>query len=443
MNHELMTVFLAGMVLMTKNVSAPRPPWWGKLIRLFLAVTFPAAQRVLFDFQVDGQSNYTNTPGTLIVANHKTDFDIVLLAPTIFWSRYGRPPGGRIAFVAAERMFLPGYLSDYILHRPQWLRRLVYPANLSAVLQAIRAYPIGYLRVRKLKAHLRAVRDMVGDVPVGTVLSRPVEEVIPGADPDAPISHVLRFRYHEALDQEWEFSVLAPAIRRKLRTQHVQEIIAALTRFAAVLDAGDPLYLAPEGGLETDGKFDEAKAGLIRLVEMARDPIVLPVNITYDFMTTGKQRVFLTIGEELRGVKEWSRHRLEREIITTVSRLGTITFSQLAAVGLRSLVTRGELVHIGDLKQEILQTALELADDGYRVDTHVLTPGGFTRRWRQFVAYCTHNQLLEFMGPWILYDREALFGTGDNGRPSPWVYAANEFDTIVNAATAALIPEEG
>jgi hypothetical protein len=50
----------------------------------------------------------------------------------------------------------------------------------------------------------------------------------------------------------------------------MQETLENLSRFAAVLDDGDPLYIAPEGGLESDGRFDEAKAGLVRLVRMAR-----------------------------------------------------------------------------------------------------------------------------------------------------------------------------
>lgn len=433
MNNELLTLLLSGIVLATKRVSAPHPPWWGRLIRRFLAVGFPIAQHLLFDLQVDGLANFTNSPGTLIVANHKTDFDIVHLGPTIYWSHRGHGPGGRIAFVAAERMFLPGYLSDYILHRPQWLRHLIYPANLSAVLKAIRAYPIGYLRVRKLKAHLRTVLETEGDLPLSEVLALPVEEVIPSAAPTMPISRVLRFRYSRALDQEWGFSVLAPAIRKKLRARHVQEIIAALARFAAVLDAGDSLYLAPEGGLETDGKFEEAKAGLIRLVELARDPIILPVNLTYDFMTTGKVRTFLTIGKELRGVKEWSRQHLEQEIINTISRLGTVTFSQLAAAGMRKLTAADEIVHANELKQAIIHRALHLYHAGYRVDTRILAPNEFARRWRRFIAYCTRHKLIERTGPWIIGDHDKLFGDAADGRTSPWVYAANELETITSA----------
>jgi hypothetical protein len=200
MSHELLTFLLPEMVLGTKLITAPHPPWWGRMIRRFLVSTFPIAQHILFDLTVTGLDNFTNSKGTLIVVNHKTDFDIILLGPTMY--KAGGKAAKRIAFVAAERMFLPGYISDYILHGPQWLRRLVYPANLSAILKAIRAYPIGYLNSRKLKAHLRTTLEIVGDMPIGEVFSRPIEEVIPGATANTPISRILRFRYHEALDQD-------------------------------------------------------------------------------------------------------------------------------------------------------------------------------------------------------------------------------------------------
>jgi len=434
---EFLALLISGTTLMTKRASAPHPPWWGRLIRHGLSIGFPLAGRIFFDLKVEGVENFKNSPGTLVVANHKTDFDIVLLGPTLYWSHHGRGPGGRIAFVAAERMFQRGYFSDYLLPKPRWLSRLLYPANLSAVLKAIRAYPIGYLRVRKLKAHLWAILETEGDIPIGDALARPVEEIIPGVPPSIPISRLLRFRYHEALDREWGFSILAPTIRRRLRAKHVKEIIASLSRFAAILDEGDALYLAPEGHLETDGRFEEAKAGLIRLVEMARDPVILPVNLTYDFMTTGRARVFLTIGKELHGVKDWPRQRLEREIIQRISRLGTITFSQLAAVSLRALASRGdEIVHAGELKQAIIQRALRLIDSGYRVDLCLLSPKEFKKRWRRFVSYCQRHELLEIEGGWLLYDPAELFGDESPERANAWVYAANEYAEITEETKA-------
>ncbi len=431
---ELISFFMSGLAFTVKNLPAPHPPWWGKLIRYWLALSFPIAGHLLYDLTIVGLENFTNSPGTLIIANHKTDFDIVLLAPAIFWSHRGRGPAGRIAFVAAERMFLPGYLSDYILHRPEWLRRLIYPANLSAVLKAIRAYPIGYLRSRKLKAHLLAALETAGDIPIGAALSKPVNEVIPGAPPDTPISRIFRWKYHTALDSEWEFSVLSPKLRRELRARHIDEIISSLSRFAAVLDEGDAVYLAPEGGLETDGRFDEAKAGLSRLIAMTQDPIVLPVNLTYDFMNVGRQSVFITIGEEMSGMKSLPTRRIEQEVIDAVTRLGTITFSQLAARGMRRLAKSDPLVHAGDLRQEIIREATRLADVGYRVDPNIFNPAVFRRRWDKFVTYCTQKELLRFEGPWILYDRDFLFAEHVAGRVSPWEYAANELHAILFAS---------
>ena len=441
MNHDLLSLIPAVMALGTRIVTAPHPPWWGRMIRKFLVFTFPIAQHILFEPTVTGLSNFTNSKGTLVVANHKTDFDIIILGPTLYRAR--ARAAKRVAFVAAERMFLPGYLSDYILHRPQWLRRLVYPANLSAVLKAIRAYPIGYLKTRKLKAHLRTALEVIGDLPIGEVFSRPIEEVIPGGNANTPISRVLRFRHHEALDREWGFSVFTPEIRHKLRTQHMRETLESLSRFASVLDDGDPLYIAPEGGLEKDGKFNEAKAGLVRIAKMARDPFILPVNITYDFMTTGKQRVFLTVGEELRDVKDWSRINLEQRVINSISRLGTITFSQLAAVAMRALAAREGLIHAGALKQEIVKRALVLAGRGYYVDTKMLDPEEFAKRWRRFIKYCKKNRLLEQIGSWLMCDTGDLFPpSSEDGVASPWTYAVNEFEAIVNPKAEGIAPPE-
>ena len=431
---------LSVVALSTRLVTAPHPPLWGRMIRRFLVSTFPIAQHLLFNLNVIGIEHFTASKGTLVVVNHKTDFDIILLGPTIY--KAGSQAAKRIAFVAAERMFLPGYVSDYILHGPQWLRRLVYPANLSAILKAIRAYPIGYMHVRKLKAHLRTALELIGDLPIGEILAKPIEEVIPGAMANTPISRILHFRNHEALDREWDFSLFAPEIRHKLRREHMQETIEALNRFAAILDEGDPLYIAPEGGLETDGKFDEAKAGLIRLVKMAHDAVILPVNITYDFMTIGKQPAFMTIGQELRGVKSWSRSYLEQAVITSVARLGTVTFSQLAAVGVRKLIENGELIHSVALKQEILREALRLAGRGYHVDMNIFDPKAFGRRWERFVAYCTRNRMIEQTGSWFTCDTRKLFERASDGRVPPWTYAINEFDSIVSATSKDIVQTE-
>jgi len=83
MNYELLGLIPAVMALGTGIVTAPHPPWWGRMIRKFLVFTFPIAEHILFEPTVTGLSNFTNSKGTLVVANHKTDFDIIILGPTL------------------------------------------------------------------------------------------------------------------------------------------------------------------------------------------------------------------------------------------------------------------------------------------------------------------------------------------------------------------------
>ncbi len=155
------------------------------------------------------------------------------------------------------------------------------------------------------------------------------------------------------------------------------------------------------------------------------------MNLTYDFMTTGRERVFLTIGEEMHGVKDWPRQRLEQEIIRRISQLGTVTFSQLAAVSLRELTAPGDaIVHEGELKRAIVQRAMRLVEAGYRVDPLLFSTEEFERRWKRFASYCDRHKLLYFRGRWLLYDGKKLFGDEPTARVSPWVYAANELSTI-------------
>ena len=446
--QTLLELLLSCGGLFARQIPAPRPPWWGRGLRRTLAVVFAAIGRLGFDLQVRGLEQFSNSPGTLIVCNHKTDFDIILLAPTLYWSHRGRGPIGRLAFVAAERMFQQGYFSNYLLPRPRWLSRLLYPVNLSAALQALRTYPIPHARDRKLGAQLADIMELKGNLTLGEIFRGPPEEILPGAPPGAHITEVLGWSYHQALYQEHDYSIFTPHLERKLRAQHFTRILSCLGRFAAILDEGDAVYLAPEGELEIEGNFEEIKAGLARMVQMSRrEMVLLPVNLTYDLMTTGRRRVFLTVGAELRGLQSWSRERLDDQVERAISRLGTVTLGQLASTILQAVASEGESsLAEGFFKEQIQREAARLAfKEGYRVDERLLREEAFERCWQRFCAYCRRRKLLEWQGERISFARAQVLGTAgaDGEEPvSPWVYSANELATIIAAhKKAAAAPE--
>jgi 1-acyl-sn-glycerol-3-phosphate acyltransferase len=403
-----------------------------------LAVAFSLVGHLSFDLQVRGLGNFNNSPSTLIVCNHKTDFDIVLLAPTLYWSHGGRGPIVRLAFVAAERMFQPAYFSQYLLPRPRWLSRLLYPVNISGALQALRAYSIRHAHDRKLGAHLRAILALKGDLPLEAVFREEPQKVLPGVSSDARLSEVLTWVHHEALYMEREFNLFTPHLERELKARHLTEVLSELACFTAILDEGDPVFFAPEGGLSQDGGFGEIKAGLARLVHMSeREVVLLPVNLTYDLMTTGRARAFLTIGEELRGLKSWSRERIETRVERAISQLGTVTLGQLAAAVLQEAASQGQFeLSEEEFKEQVQREAARLAlKENYRVDERLLQAEAFERRWCRFAAYCRRRKLLHWQGDKISFERsQVLDGAGEPGaRVCPWTYSANELCDIIKA----------
>ncbi|HEX7008385.1 MAG TPA: 1-acyl-sn-glycerol-3-phosphate acyltransferase [Phycisphaeraceae bacterium] len=405
------------------------PPAWGRMLRVALARAFWLTGRSLFEVRVRGLEHFTNQPATLLVANHTSDFDTILLLPTLYFAHGGRGPIGRCAFAAGEHLFAPEYLATYVLRRLGRLRGWLYGVSLARILWALRAYPIPRARRRKLAVHLRSVRELVGDARLADVLAVPVERLLPRVCPQARIGDVMRWRYQEALDAEHGFSIFKPALARLLRRRQLRFIDACLGRLSAVLEAGDCLFIAPEGELSPDGSLGEFRAGLCRILErVEREVVILPINITYDWMTDGRPAAFLSLGRQIHCPPHCQRHRLKAQLAAAVASLHTVTLGQLVCQALMGCADGWDLRGRNEvrLRKRVRAEAMELAQRGYQVDERLLTPGGFALRWERFLRYAQQRR-------WL--------GTPDQARdepaidPLPWRYAVNELHSALNWAT--------
>lgn len=421
--EQTLQLLLCGIWL--KQRQAPQPPWWGKVLRRVLALSFWLVGRTAFQVRVRGLEHFTNEPSTLIVANHKSDFDLLLLVPALYRTYRGQGPIGRLAFVAAERMFQPSYFSTYLLPRPRWLSRLLYPVNLSAALQALHAYPIAHARRRKLGAHLRALRALLGNATLESLFAQAPQNFLPGVSQGAWIGDALRWRHAHALDVEYDFSIFKPELEKTLRQYHLEGIFNDLSRFAALLDRGDPLFLAPEGNLSQDGSLGQLKAALPRLVEMTHAPLkVLPVNFTYDTMTTGRATAFVSIGPQWDDVQSWSKAQLKTQVRRQIQSLGTITLPQLVACCWSERAEGGSIA-LHDFKACIARKAMQLHQEGFWVDEQLLHPRAFERRWRRFLCYAQRKGLFKLRAGELTHEPVA-----------PWEYCQNEFQSITGGSSA-------
>ncbi len=414
--------------------SRPEPPVWGQALRSLMPRAFRWVGHTALDVRIRGVEHFSNRPATLIVVNHKSNFDIVLLVPTLYLPWRGQGPMGRCAFVAGEHLFLPGYISEDLLAAPEPLRRLLYPVSVGPVLHGMGAYPVRQSDERQLVAHLRTIRALAGDVPLDRVFHEPPQAYLPGVPPGARVSDVLRARYHDALRTHYTFAIFQPWLRSELRREHVRAIRTCLDRYASILNAGDALALAPEGTFEREGKFEQIKAGLGRVVDrVAREMTVLPVNITYDSMTSGRTTAFVSVGEELRGVERWPRRLLEARVDRAIRSLNTVNLSQLAARALREQAASGATeVEEAALKERIMKEAKLLAEKGeMAVDPRLLEAQSFERRWKRFLRYASRQRMLDRVPRRRLSCNPAGFTTPPTQPPFLWAYCANELDSAL------------
>ncbi|MFP4223273.1 MAG: hypothetical protein ACLFVN_04280 [Phycisphaeraceae bacterium] len=374
----------------------PEPPWWGGALRRLLVASFTAIARSRFRVRASGLEHFTNRPATIFVSSHKSDWDLAVLCPTIYRARRGRGPVGRTAFAAAEPMFQPGYLASYVLGGRRPLCRLLHPLDLERVLFAMRAYPVPASSRRQLRAHLRTAASDWGDPPLGELLREPAE-LLPGSDPDESAGQALRYRHRPALDHQRGFSIFTDPWRRNLRAHHLAHIEHCLERFRELLRRGDDLFLAPEGRLNATGRPAGVRAGLARLaLGLGREVTLLPVNITYDWLTTGRPGAFLRAGPELRGVDRWTRDELEERVTAAIARQTTVTLGQIVT----ELVSPNELVDSPALRDRALVRARELAQRGVAVDPDLLDPARGRHRWRRLIAATKRPTRAPGFDPW-------------------------------------------
>ncbi len=307
-------------------VSAPTvlqrqsPPAWGPLLRRTLVDAFYAFSRFRFCVHVRGLEYCTNQPGTLVVCNHRSDYDMVVLPPLLIRTCGGDGPISRMAFVAADRLFAPGFVARHLLGGGRWACRLTYGRTVTPALDALRAYPIPWSMARSLEQHLQVIRDLVGDVEVGEVFEASPQRWLPGADAHTRIGDVLCWRYAAALAAPTPHSAFREEIRRTLRRVQVDQIKSSLQRFCGVLDDGDAVLMAPEGQVNHGSDLRPIRAGVYRLVHGTRRPItMLPVSICYESGPGDRPHVFVDVRREVVGLEQLERAELNRLVAERIT----------------------------------------------------------------------------------------------------------------------------
>jgi len=414
----------------------------GTIFANWLASVFYLLFPILYDIRVNGLHNYTASPSTLVTINHKRDLDIIIAAPILHLRKTLFKDKLRLNFIARDDLFDPSFLSAHFLI-PGPIGRIIHKVNIATIMHALRAYPISHLVQKRIGPLLRDVDRVEGDLKLREIIkqdelkefTKPLNKPYNSDLSELSVSDFLGYEYRELHQRFSDVGILHEDLSRKVKKYLLNKIKKQLQVFARILDDGGSCLLAPEGHLSPDGRFWPVKSGLNRLLSMTESEVrILPVNTTYDFMTRGRMRIFVSIGKEILRPKKLRKVELERLVQRSIISLGPVTMGQLGSEYLLwSLKAHREVINKDELASELKSKVRELSSSGLRLDNRLIAKSSFDRRLHDFIGYCRSKHILEESTPgiFIIKRDKILSGTGFRHWENSVQYSSNELKSLL------------
>lgn len=413
-----------------------------RLLRHGVTVLLDGWFSTRFRIEVRGLEHHTGAPATLVTANHRRDSDVPILTGALARRRGLRLRRPVPRFVAREDLFRRGFFAAYLSAWPTPLRAAFADVDLSPVLSALGAHPIFRPQEQNLRAVLEDVLEHLGDLPLEEVLRPEMLQRF-----EARAAHLRRaLTVRDAFERRYRPLLLERQGLRRLRRAtfaalkpYEQAVVATqLQVFVDILDRGGLLLLEPEGVLSRDGSFGRVRSGLHPLVNRpTREVRVLPVSLTYDFMTLRRPRVFLNVGPEITGLRGLSPAQTNDRVGRAIRALGTVTASQLASREMGHLQSKpGGSFTVRELADAIGEAAGRYAAAGLYVDPRLLEERRRGCRIDDYLGYLKKEGFVErFRNRYRVRDAAARSETSLDGLRGEMTYALNELNAL-----AALLP---
>jgi 1-acyl-sn-glycerol-3-phosphate acyltransferase len=428
------------------------------LSRLALAGIFWVAVRVFHVVEIHGLEYATTRQPTCFAMAHKRDIDpLVELSPVLTrrgWSALLR----NTRFAMRGDAFSIGFLARIVRH-PRWLSRCLRPLSLSTILHHLGLLPLENLHLRPAEEWIRDCLHMKGDLRIGDVLTPAFVQKITGKDVSGlqkmqtrPLSHLLAWRYQEALQGFWGVDIFLEPVRRLLKQELLKRFKQELCHLSAWMAQGGTLWMAPEGLLSPTGAHLPITAALFRLLQISpSDTCIVPICIVYDFMTTWRSRIFVNLSPPILNASLLPVRELEAQLRRSWLLNTCFTCTQLAS-GFLMEVSRAEkpAFTLAELAGYIRQQATCLAKAGRQVDRRLLRSRSARKLAARFLKYARRQDVVRRIGrhTWmpIINSLVIQVPPGEVGyRQAPLVYAWNELQEMLSVSAPAFtttIPQQ-
>lgn len=376
-----------------------RSPWWHKLVGPLLGASIDTAMRWCCRVEVYGAEYLRYAPGALVVSNHRRDTDGPIVGGILLQRSGLRLHGVRPFFVAREDLFRRGFLLQYLEGWPRPLRRVLGALALGPVLRSIQLLPMRRIRERNLLEVLEDVLEVLGDRPLDQVL-RP-EGVLRLARHTTCPPHELTVRralqaQGALLYERHAFRRLNLEALRALTPFERRMIDTQLGAFVTLLEKGATVLLEPEGTISMDGSFMRPRRALHTLLNgPARPPHLLPVALSYDFMTARRARVLVRFGSPRTDLAGLERRKTDDRVKEAVLKQCMVTASQLTGRYLRDSLRGGvDTLTTTALEAYIKTIATRCQRTGVPVDPVLVDGRRRRRRVRECLLFCRRRGIV-------------------------------------------------
>jgi hypothetical protein len=308
------------------------------------AAAMSAYVRTRFRLRVFGLEQLRLEPGTIVTPNHRSDADVPVLVSALVapWSQAVTGAIPWPTFAARDHAFFPGFFAGYPV-LPLGARRLLWPARVGGLLEhRLQCVPMrdpARMRVVELLRY-DPDQELEGRLPsdICEALARRADRL--GLERPRHGRDVLNGRFADIV---WtELARDATTGYEDIWRWHLRLAVLDFQRLGTALRAGGLVVIFPEGRLIPDGELGPLAAGVSSLVRRGRARLVQPVAISYDRLTAGRPRAYVSVAPVVAaapGVRE--------AIAANVRRAIPLTAGQIAAVVLRRGGSRSALSRAG------------------------------------------------------------------------------------------------
>jgi 1-acyl-sn-glycerol-3-phosphate acyltransferase len=291
-----------------------------------------------------GPKRFRLEPRTLIVATHRKETDVPLLAPELYFrASLWKHRSEGMHFAARDDMFLRGFFAGFPPDASARMRRMLFPISVGRFLPRVAVHPISSASTARLVELLEdkpdePLEDVAPAPLVSAVLERAEERGL--AEPQRA-GDAVRGEYADLL---WE-AVARGEGPEAFWHARAARATADFRELVSLMRAGRSLVVFPEGRPSPDGEIGPLRPGLDALVRRGRPERILPITLAYDPLVRTRTDVVLTFARTIAPPVE----RFEETVLAELRLQMPLTAGQFAA----SELAAGREPHPAGLAMEI------------------------------------------------------------------------------------------